>query len=57
MCFINEGKLSEFIDFNLSVRSFWKREKWSARPCTEVVRGYRNVPRATAPLLVLTTNT
>lgn len=22
MCFINEGKLSEFIDFNLSVRSF-----------------------------------
>lgn len=39
MCFINEGKLSEFIDFNLSVRSFFggemakkKKMKRSAHP-------------------------
>lgn len=31
MCFINEGKLSEFIDFNLSVRSFFLGGKWQKK--------------------------
>lgn len=35
MCFINEGKLSEFIDFNLSVRSFFGGEMAKKKNETE----------------------